>query len=173
MTRPFRLAAMLAVSAVAAPAAAQDSFDTRGPFYELGPAGDVLTMSADDRPAPARVPTSPVTIRAWYFHGAEQTRQARNPETPPLRFDTQMATIRVDCAARTVTDLAYSVYAGARHVRSQGVREPTPQAATAGTTLDAIIRSACEPGFNAARIRHEDFAAARAAAARHFAQAGS
>lgn len=170
MNHPFILAAVLAVLAVAAPAAAQDSFDTRGPFYELGPAGNVLTMSADDRPAPARVPTSPVTIRAWYFYGAEQTRQARNPETPPLRFDTQMVTIRVDCAARTVTDLAYSVYAGARHVRSQGVREPTPQAATAGTTLDAIIRSACEPGLNAARIRHEDFPAARAAAARHFAQ---
>ncbi|MFT4955425.1 MAG: hypothetical protein ACI8U3_001813 [Brevundimonas sp.] len=173
MTFLFRLCALLALLAVAAPAAAQDSFDTRGPFYELGPAGNVLTMSADDRPAPTRIPTSPVTIRAWYFYGAEQTLQGRNAESPTLRFDARMATIRVDCAARTATDLAYSVYAGPRHVRSQGVREPAPQTATAGTTLDAIIRSACEPGFNAARIRHEDFAAARAAAARHFAQAGS
>ena len=168
MNHPFMLTAVLAVSAVAAPVSAAGNLDTRGPFYELGPAGNALAMVTTDNPA--RVAASPVTIRVWFFHGTEQILQGSNPESPPLRFDTRMVSTRVDCGARTTTDLAYSVYAGGQHVRSQGVREPRANAARPGTTLDAIIRSVCEPGFNASRPRHADFSAARVAAARHFAQ---
>jgi hypothetical protein len=146
------LTAFTAAMALGASAAAQEAEQAGGRLTLLSVSSSSIMMMTPPEAADQRTETW-----LWLFLGEPQTAST-------VTYDTIAFRLSLDCAAMTGERLGYELYRDSAFVY-RAPPETTPY------TAENVMRTMCAQGRVAETFA--DHRAARAAAARHFAQNGS
>lgn len=110
---------------------------------------DAQTLAAVDIPPATEESEGTVDVSFWVFQPMEDG------------YDTIVASMTVDCPARTFVHHNFSAFSGARYVGTTVATETAPEAAEDGTFYDYLVRYVCDPVEGEPRAA--DFADHRAA----------
>ena len=162
MTRPFRLAAALALGA--STAAAQNAEQAGGPLHVVGSSSEVVVMIAGELPEVA--PETPVDVWMWSFYNSIGTVRE-------ISFDANASLLRVDCRAGSLQSQRLELFLEDSQVAGETSAGPI-ETPVADTLPHLVMMDICDPSQRVALGSPlPDHRAARAAVRHHFAQAGS
>ena len=148
----IRFAALAATLALSAPTSAQEAEQAGGPLTLLSvSSGSLMTMT------PPKTVGRRTETWLWMF--------LREPQTAStVTYDTLVLRLSLDCTAMTGERLGFELYRDGAFI-SRDTAGGTPY------TAENVVQTICDQGRQAETFA--DHRAARAAATRHFARAGS